>query len=53
MKVKVIKKFKDKNTHDIHEVGELLTISKDRYNEILAVGDFVEEIVEKKKKTAK
>ena len=28
MKVKVIEKFKDKHTKDIHEPGTILTISK-------------------------
>ena len=44
MKVKVIEKFKDKHTKDIHEPGTILNISKKRYEEILEKGKFVEEI---------
>lgn len=50
MKVKVVKKFKDKHTKDLHEVNEILTISKERFEEInsTALGVFVKEIKEKK-----
>lgn len=34
MKVKVIIRFKDKYTHSWHEVGEILTVSEERYQEI-------------------
>lgn len=44
MKVAVLKKFKDKHNGKIHEVGDVLTISKERYEEILTVGELVEEI---------
>lgn len=44
MKVKVIEKFKDKHTGKIHEENKTMTISKKRYDEILQVGKFVEEI---------
>lgn len=44
MKVKVIKKFKDKNTKKIHNVGDELKISKERFSEIESIGHFVEEI---------
>ena len=53
MKVKVLKKFKDRHTNEIHEVNKVLTISKERYEEILAVGEFVEEIKKPKKESAK
>lgn len=55
MKVKVIKRFKDKHTGEVYPVGKILTISEDRFAEILTVGKLVEEIKEKKaaKKTAK
>ncbi|MCD8079213.1 MAG: hypothetical protein LUF04_02015 [Bacteroides sp.] len=47
MKVKVIKRFRDKyDPKKIYEKGEELTITKKRYNEILKVGEFVEEITE-------
>lgn len=49
MKVKVIERFRDKNTKKIHKVGDVLTISKERYDEILTVGTFVEEIKEEPK----
>lgn len=44
MKAKVLKRFKDKYSGKIHNVGDVITISKDRFNEILTVGEFVEEI---------
>lgn len=44
MKVKVIKKFRDKETKKIHAVGEELTITKKRFVEIQKVGNFVTEI---------
>lgn len=61
MKVKVLKKFIDKHSGEIHEEGKILTVSKERFEEILKVGKFVEEITEKttvegstaKKKTPK
>lgn len=50
MKVKVVKRFRDKETKKIHEKGEELTITKKRYAEILKVGNFVEEITEEETK---
>ena len=52
MKVKVIERFRDKNTKKIHKVGDILTISKERCDEILTVGNFVEEIKEEPKEEA-
>lgn len=49
MKAKVLKKFKDKHSGKIHEVGDTLTISKERFNEILSVGPLVEEAKDTKK----
>ena len=49
MKVKVIDKFRDKHTKKIHNVGDVLTISQERCDEILTVGNFVEEIKEEPK----
>lgn len=46
MKAKVLKRFRDKHSGEIHEVDEILTISKKRFAEILTVGDFVEEVKE-------
>lgn len=48
MKVKVVGKFVDKHTKKVHKVGEVLTISKERFEEILTVGKLVEEIKETK-----
>ena len=47
MKVKVLKKFIDKHNGNVYQVGEILTITKKRYNEILSVDKLVEEIEEK------
>ena len=44
MKAKVLKKFKDKYTGKIHEEGAILTISRERFAEILQVAPLVEEI---------
>lgn len=51
MKVKVISSFRDKNTKVIHQPGEELEISKERADEILKVGNFIEEIAEPEKPT--
>lgn len=44
MKAKVLKQFRDKHSGEIHKEGATITISKDRYREILTVGPLVEEI---------
>ncbi len=44
MKVKVIKKFLDANTKELHTVGEELEVTNERYKEICKVGNFVEVI---------
>lgn len=44
MKVKVIRRFKDKKTGDIRKKGEEFTLSKERFAEIEKVGHFVEEV---------
>lgn len=46
MKVKVLVRFKDKYTGKIHEADKVMNITKERYEEILTVGKFVEEISE-------
>lgn len=52
MKVKVLKKFEDIHTGEIHEAGKILTVSKKRLAEILkngtekGAGILVEEIKE-------
>lgn len=44
MKAKVLKRFKDKHNGKIYEPGEIITISKKRFAEILEVGVLVEEV---------
>lgn len=44
MKAKVLKRFKDKHSGKIYEPGEIITISKKRFNEILEVDVLVEEV---------
>ena len=51
MKAKVLRRFKDKYSGKVYKVGEVITISKDRFEEILTVAPLVEK-VETKKKTA-
>lgn len=61
MKVKVLERFKDKYTGEIHETDKEMEVSKERFEEILSVGNFVKEIAEesapeaapKKKRTKK
>lgn len=61
MKVKVLKKFIDKHSGEIHEEGKILTVSKERFEEIFKVDKLIEEVTEKpavepstvKKKTPK
>lgn len=50
MKAKVLKRFKDKYSGEIHEEGKIFIISRERYNEILEVGPLVEEVEVKKNK---
>lgn len=49
MKVKVIERFRDKYTGKMHEVDDVMTVSKDRYEEILTKGALVEKVAEPKK----
>ncbi|WP_164995858.1 hypothetical protein [Miniphocaeibacter massiliensis] len=49
MKVITKVKFKDKKEGVIRDVGDTFSISKKRYEEILKVGKFVEEIKEETK----
>lgn len=49
MKAKVLKRFKDKYSGEIHKEGETITISKERYKEILKVAPLVEEVKDTKK----
>lgn len=47
MKVTVLKKFRDKHNGEIHEPGDILTVSKKRYAEILEVDKLVEVVEDK------
>lgn len=53
MRVKVLTKFKDKHTGEIHEAGKVMTVSKDRFAEILETDKLVEEVKEAKEKKEK
>jgi hypothetical protein len=48
MKVITKVKFRDIHTNEIHEIGDVFTCSKARFNEILTSGEFVEEYKEEK-----
>lgn len=41
MRVIVTKRFIDKNTGKLREVGEVFTCNKERFAEITAAGDYV------------
>lgn len=55
MKVKVIKRFRDKNTKEIYEAGRELEVSRKRLNEMNSTknGKFVVELKEEKKQEKK
>ncbi len=44
MKVKVTKKFVDKYNKTLYEVGDTIDLTKERYQEIQSVGDFVKKV---------
>lgn len=46
MKVKVTRKFRDKYTGERYKKGDLLEITKERYAEIMSVGNFVFKIAQ-------
>jgi len=50
MKAKVLKPFKDKYSGEIYKVGQIVTVSKERFEEILTVAPLVEKVENKKKK---
>lgn len=50
--VKVVKKFRDKNTKKVYEVGDKINLSKQRIDEILEVDKFIETETETKKEHA-
>ena len=49
MKAKVIKAFRDKHTNEMYKPGDVLTIPKKRFEEILKTAPLVEEIKEAEK----
>ena len=51
MRAKVLRTFKDKYSGKTYEVGQTITVTKERFEEILTVGNLVEKI-EKPKATA-
>ena len=54
MKVRVTRDFYDLANNDtLRKVGDEFIVSQERFEEILSVGDFVEEIKETKKSTKK
>ena len=50
MKVRVLKRFKDVHTGELHLKGTTINISKERFEEIRTVGSFVEAETGKSKK---
>lgn len=46
MKAKVLKKFKDKHNGKMYMPGDIITISKKRFAEILETDVLVEEVTE-------
>lgn len=54
MKVRVIRDFYDKaNDEVLRKAGDEIVVNQERFEEILSVGDFVEEIKEESKKSTK
>lgn len=50
MKAKVLIRFKDKHNGKVYESGDVITVSKKRFAEILETGKLVEEIHEESAK---
>ena len=48
MKAKVLKRFKDKYNGKVYKPGEIITVSKKRFAEILKVDVLVEEVTDEK-----
>ena len=48
MKAKILKPFKDKHTQVRYKEGEIITISRERFAEILTKGPLVEEVKSRK-----
>jgi hypothetical protein len=47
MKVRVIKRFNDKNTNEYYKLNQIIEISKERYEEIKKYVNLCEETVKK------
>lgn len=47
MRVKVMRKFRDKYTGEVYKKGDVLTITEARYNELKIKGQYVFEFTEK------
>lgn len=46
MKVKVVNRFVDKETRQLHEYGEVIEVTEARFKEISAAGKYVEAVAE-------
>lgn len=44
MKVKVVKRFVDKETKELHEANEVIEVTEARFEEISAAGKYVEKL---------
>ncbi len=53
IKVKTLLKFRDKYSGKVHKVGDVFSVTKERFDEILKAGKFVELHNEAEEKTAK
>lgn len=53
MNARVIRRFRDKETKEMREVGDIFECTKARFDEISAVGNFVEEVEIPKKRTTR
>lgn len=53
MKVKVLRRFRDKETMQIRERGAVIEVSEKRAKEILAAGDYIEVVENTKGRTTK
>ena len=48
MKAKVLISFRDKETKKIHKIGDVITVTTKRFNEITSKGKYVEAVEEEK-----
>lgn len=53
MKAKVLTRFFDKVTKEIHEPDDVIEITPERFNELLKKGRYIEVYVEKKEEKPK